>query len=280
MKKFDVIVMNPPFETRNKSEKKTRPLWQDFVKKSIDICAKNGHVVNVHPSGWRSVEGRFKETQNLLKSKQMMYLEMHHFKEGQDVFDAAIDYDWYVLKNTENDGLTKIKFQDESEDQIDISQYEFIPNGMFREIMQLVAKKDEEKVSMISESAYHTQRLNVMSKEKTATNPYPCVYTVNSSGIPTFWYSNYNKVHFGIPKVIWANGASGVMIDAKGEYGLTQFARAIVDDVENLAHIKKAMESERFIKNIMGFKHSLGDKYNRKIIATFRKDFWKEFIND
>ena len=81
------------------------------------------------------------------------------------------------------------------------------------------------------------------------------------------------------PKVIFANGASGVVIDYNGDLGLTEFAYAIIDEVENLENIKNALLSEKFIKKVMNFKNSLGDKYNRKIIATFRKDFWKEFID-
>jgi len=35
-------------------------------------------------------------------------------------------------------------------------------------------------------------------------------------------------------KVIWANGAGGPILDLKGEYGMTEFAYAIVDDPEVL----------------------------------------------
>lgn len=52
----------------------------------------------------------------------------------------------------------------------------------------------------------------------------------------------------------------------------------IIDETKNLPFILKALKSEHFIKNIMGFRESFGDKYNKKIIATFRKDFWKEFL--
>ena len=69
-------------------------------------------------------------------------------------------------------------------------------------------------------------------------------------------------------------------MDKEGEYGLTEFASAIVDDPKNLDGIKQALQTERFIRNIMNFKESLGDKYRRKIIATFRKDFWKEFVDE
>jgi hypothetical protein len=101
---------------------------------------------------------------------------------------------------------------------------------------------------------------------------------VKKGGIPTFKYSSLNnKGHFGIPKVIFSNGSAVSPIIDYGEYGLTQFSYAIVDDVENLNKIKTALENEVFVKEIMGFV-GLGDKYNRKIISKLRKDFWKEFL--
>jgi hypothetical protein len=65
--------------------------------------------------------------------------------------------------------------------------------------------------------------------------------------------------------------------DPKDEYALNDCS-GILDDIEKLPYIYKTLKSEHFIKNIMGFRESFGDKYNKKIIATFRKDFWKEFI--
>jgi hypothetical protein len=94
MKKFDVILMNPPYQSKSE-QGRTHPLWHKFVSKSIELCGNGGYVVNVHPSGWRNVDGKFKEIQQLLKSKQMLYLEMHHFQEGQKVFGVAIDFDWH-----------------------------------------------------------------------------------------------------------------------------------------------------------------------------------------
>jgi hypothetical protein len=52
-----------------------------------------------------------------------------------------------------------------------------------------------------------------------------------------------------------------------------------VDEPSNLPLIEKALKNEKFISKIMLFKDGLGDKYNRKVIATFRKDFWKEFVD-
>lgn len=280
--KFDVVIMNPPYQKKsNANDTNTQPLWHKFVAKSIGLIKENGFLVAVHPSGWRNVTGAFKNTQNLLKSKAMRYLKLHSFRDGQLVFDVAINFDYYILQNTSKKCLTDILFEDGIKQKISISNLEFIPSENFNEIMSLVAKDGEEKVEIMGNCPYHTQK-EYMRREQGQGFIYPCVYTVKSpekGNTPTFFFSKTNKKgHFGIPKVIFAGGASGVYLDADGEYGLTQFAYAIIDNPKNLKNIKKALQTEKFIRKIMGFKASLGDKYNRKIIATFRKDFWKDFI--
>jgi hypothetical protein len=34
-------------------------------------------MVAVHPDGWRAVDGRFKDVQLLLRSNEVLYLELH-----------------------------------------------------------------------------------------------------------------------------------------------------------------------------------------------------------
>ena len=84
--------------------------------------------------------------------------------------------------------------------------------------------------------------------------------------------------HFGIPKVIFSNGAAPqVIVDKKGEYGLTQWAFGIVDTPSNLPRIKKALESEDFIKLCKYMRFTL-DRYDVKFLSCFRRDFYKEFL--
>ena len=282
VEKFDVIVQNPPYQTNNPGEKKTHPIWDKFVKKALDITIDGGYMVAVHPSGWRNVDGRFKDTQVLLRSKQMTYLEIHSFKDGLKTFGAKIDYDFYCVKNVDSDKsfLTMVKCVNEAVERVNIFEMEFIPAENIEFVHSFVAKSGEETVEILhSYSAYETRK-EWMSKEQNEEFKHPCIYMVKYGLNLVFHYSTLNdKGHFEIPKVIWGNGATDVLVDDKGKYGLTQFAYAIVDEVENLDNIKKALDNQRFIKDVMGYRDGLGDKYNRKIIATFRKNFWKEFLN-
>lgn len=289
VEKFDLIIQNPPYQMLKETEKnknsknpKTQPIWNLFVNKSITILSESGYMVMVHPGGWRDIKGSFKDTQNLLKEKSLLELHMFPFKSGLEIFKAKTNFDYYILKNEINNGcITEIHCENGSIENLNLTDLEYIPGENISYINNLFANPNEERVTMISDSSYHTQqgdKKGFLSKKMYNDFKLPVVYMVSFKNIPTFWYSNINKGHFGIPKVIWANGSSGVIIDDKGEYGLTQFSRAIVDDSENLLNIKKALESDKFIKEVMLFKNGLGHKYNNKVISMLKKDFWKDFI--
>jgi hypothetical protein len=295
--KFDIIVMNPPYQELKEGNTKSQTLWDKFVIKTINNLVEGGYLVAVHPERWRNVGKEFEKVRNLLKSKQMLSLEIHDYADGLKTFKVKTTYDFYCLHNVPNTMFTQIKCENKiikekdgelknvggKIERVDLSKIEFIPNGMYKEFEKLLAKKGEEKVEMIVDSSYHTQRTEQMSKTQTEIFKYPCVYTTLSTDVVNFWYSNTNqKGHFGISKVIWSNGtASKPIVDENGDYGLTQFAYAIIDEPKNLSFIQKAMLSPKFIK-LMNFRDGNGGKfghrYDKNTIALFRKDFWKEFL--
>ena len=280
VEKFDIVMGNPPYQIQKEGNTKTHPLWHLFVEKSINILSEGGYLNMIHPSGWRNVNGVFKDTQKLMTSKEIQYLEMHTFKDGLKTFGAKINYDFYCLKNSPNVGYeTKIVCEDNSVVYMDLSKMEFIPGENIKEIYSLVAKDGEEKVNIIYSRSLYGNDKKHMSKQQTETNIHPCVYMVSYLNNPTFFYSSIKGEHFNTPKIIWGNGSSGLIVDINGDYGLTQFAHGIADEPENLPLIERALKNERFISKIMLFKNGLGDKYNRKVISLFRKDFWKEFVD-
>jgi len=278
VEKFDLIIQNPPYQMQKEGFKKTQPLWHLFVQKSLNFLNNDSYMIMVHPGSWRNVDGMFQETKVKMTSKQILYLNMNSTKVGFDIFGANIDFDYYLLKNTNSKIDTDIVDMNNNIYSVSLKNIDFIPNSNISEVLNLVAKPGEEKIFLIWDSKHHTQRLDRMSKIKDDTFKYPCLYTVGKKN-PGFWYSKDKSTHFDLPKVIWGNGLTDVITDSSGKYGLTQFAYAIVDEINNLENIQKALKSERFIKEIMGYNKGVGHIYNRKIIATFRKDFWKEFIN-
>lgn len=276
--KFDCIIGNPPYQTE--TDGNSRPIWDKFVIKSFDILNEDGYLALIHPAGWRNVDGRFTDVRDLLLSKQMEYLEIHNESDGISTFGAETRYDWYVVKNSNRAKKTQIVFEDGTTKKINLTELPFIPNSTYDKIASLIADPGEELVELIHNSSYHHTRNHVSSK-KTKKFKHPVVYTVTSEGTPTFKWSSRNDLgHFGIPKLIWSNGrisSVGSLLDDDGKYGLTQFAYAITDTPKNLKWMQKAFNSKEF-RDLM-YACSVGFlSINHRIISTFRKDFWKEFV--
>ena len=135
---------------------------------------------------------------------------------------------------------------------------------------------------LYSRSAYAYDKPHT-SKQQDTVHQHPCVNNIGEAdNITDIWWSNTNtNGHFGIPKVIFGRLGYGIYIDAVGGYGMSHGCFGIVDNPDNLENIKKILKTEAF-KDIMGACNAGGlrENYNYKVIALFRKDFWKDFINE
>jgi hypothetical protein len=277
--KFDVVIGNPPYQ-KKVGASNTEPMWHHFVLKAFELCKPNGWVSLIHPNGWRNTKGRFKKVKDLLLSKRMVYLNMNDYETGNQTFNASTSFDYYIVNNSEYDNtLVKVCNSKNETAYINLHQFDFIPDSNIELFSKIVAGKDDERVEILhSESAY-AHRAEWMSDKKTGKYKYPCVYTISKrNGIREYYSKRNDNGHFGKPKVMLSNGgASYPIIDSDGEYGLMEYSFAICDTKKNLPQIKRALESEKF-STLMESVTYLSHKYNRKIIETFRKDFWKEFI--
>jgi len=280
--KFDVILGNPPYQQKV-GPKKTETLWDKFIVKSFTLLKSSGYLVYVHPSGWRNIAGKFKNIQKEILTRNLQYLEIHNEKDGMKTFSSETRYDWYVLKNEIVDNTnTIIKFQDGTTNTINVNGLEFIPNGEYEKIMSMIAKNGEESVDVIHDYSLYETRKSWMSKTKTEECKYPCVYTVNSKSEITYYYSSKQHGHYEVPKFIWSNGrisSIGSYVDINGDYGLTQFAYAIVDKPENLQKIKEVFDTKDF-RNLMELCAVGQLTVNYKVISIFKKDFWKIFTGE
>lgn len=278
--KFDIVIGNPPYQEHKEGFTKTKPLWNLFVDKSLSIMEKGGFLNMVHPGGWRSPKGIFRNIYTSFISKNLIFLSINDFKKGLETFGVGTNYDFYCLQNINTDkNLTKVVSTDGRIHELDINKFEFIPNGDFEGYINLIAKENQEKVNILySRSAYGTDKNN-MSRLEIDDFIYPCVYTITQrEGINLFFSKTINNGHFNIPKVIWSNGLGTYpIVDNIGQYGLTQFSYGIVDELENLENIKKSLESDKFLK-LMEYSKFTNNKYDYKVISTFKKDFWKDFV--
>jgi hypothetical protein len=278
--KFDVIVGNPPYQ-KQVGPTKTEPIWDKFVKKAFELSAESGYVALIHPSGWRNVAGRFTFVRNLLLSKQVEYLEIHNIKDGISTFGAETRYDWYVAKNIDSTSqLTDVTFEDGTTSSINLASMPFVPNRSYEKIASLIAGPGRETVEILySRSAYGTDKEHI-NKVQTDKFKYPVVYMVRKTGeIELCWSSTNLNGHYNIPKIIWSNtriSSVGTFIDREGLYALTNWNFAIVDSPDILEHIQTAFKNPEFISLLEAIsQQSVGINY--RALATFRKDFWKEF---
>jgi hypothetical protein len=273
---FDIIVGNPPYQddTGNKGNK----LWTKFVEIILDkkqFLNNNGYLLFVHPSLWRQIDHKI---QKIMTNKQIIYLEIHNEKDGFKTFSANTRYDWYLLQNKEYEYDTIIKDENNKIVKVNINKMKFIPNYNFNIISKLTSS--DIKVEILHSESIYEPRKKWMSGNKDNTFKFPCIYSINKSNTPSFKWSNINdKGHFGIPKVIWGGGATGFIFDKTGEYGMTQWASAIVDNVKILPIIKEALESDNFNKIIKAISVSK-QEINYKILREFNKDFYKIINNN
>ena len=271
---FDAVIGNPPYQNSNNNKGTGNILWNLFVEKSLnEWLIKNGLLLYVHPRGWRQIKNKIG---TLMKSKQIIYLNMNNLKKGLETFKCSTDYDYYLIENTDVYTNTIINDYKNHEYEYKITnQLEFIPNNSIPEVYGLINIVDDN--GFINDQSLYEPRKNWMSTIKTEEFKYPCVYSINSKNeISNKWSKINNKEHFCITKFIFSNG-NGTFKDFDGDYGLTQWAYAIKCNKEDMNDVEKAYNSDKF-KNIMDAINLTSNRYNYNVIKQFKNNFWKEFI--
>jgi hypothetical protein len=270
---FDAVIGNPPYNDNSGNKGKGHMLWDKFVIISLNKFLKeNGYLVYVHPAVWRQYEH---PCLDIIKKKQLLYLEIHNVDDGQKTFKCATRYDWYVLQNKINIHKTIIKGEDGIISEVNLKEWNFIPNMMFDEIKKLITNDNKLDVNYYR-SDYGADKKWV-KKIKNDEFKYPVVYSINKENKLSLCYSNTNeKGHFGKSKFIFSNGA-GFYCDGNGDYGLTQWSYCIYDNKETLPLIEKAFRSIKFNK-IKEAIHLDSSSYNIKVMKLFKKDFYNDFL--
>jgi phosphoribosyl-ATP pyrophosphohydrolase len=165
--------MNPPYQTKSDiKNEKTQPVWDKFIEKALSICKDDGFLASVNPSGWRSTGDIF-DAAKIIKEKQIEYLEIHNEQDGIKTFGATTRYDWYVLRNSKISKNTTIVDQDGNVLEVDLRKMPFIPNAKIDRVLSFLAKKGEEKVEVVCDSSYHTQRKNIIRETRDSDFKYP-----------------------------------------------------------------------------------------------------------
>jgi hypothetical protein len=282
--KFDAVIGNPPYNSsqNNKGKKGGGDLlWNKFVVNSINVLKENGYLIFVHPPGWRKPESEKSKFKNLfelmVKDNQMIYLEIHDTKDGKSVFNAGTRYDWYHIQKIKQYKKTIIKGEDNKIYNVDLNNWNFLPNSNFDIIEKMLLKDNDKKCKiMYSRSSYGSDR-NWVSNKKTNEYKYELIHSTPQNGIRYMYSSKNDKGHFGIKKVIF--GDSGIynsIIDMEGKYGMTQHSMAIQIKNKNEGNeIKKVLDSEEFKKILKSCSWS-NFQIDWRLFTYFKKIFYKE----
>jgi hypothetical protein len=288
VERWNLIIQNPPYQ-EVVGHKKTQQLWASFVCKSFSKLKDNGYMNFVHPGGWRFITDRsmteIREVNKIYKNNQVLYAELHTYKDGSDIFGVETDYDVIFFKKVKTYNKSLVKTNTDGEILLDFKEF---GNNIPTDNLSLFKKltNSDDKVNLLySRSLYGSDKRNT-SNIKDQFYKYPVIYGYPIKGI-SFIYTNEKNGHFGISKLILIRASINTILDIDGEYGLSQYAAAIVDTKENLIEIKKVIDSDKFKKLKAYFLGVVSQNTNAaidatgnmfKIIREFKKDFWREFI--
>ena len=272
---FDAVIGNPPYQNTTKNKGTGNTLWNLFVNMSIEKwLVINGYLLFIHPRGWRQIKNK---TGNLMRTKQIIYVNMNDVKKGLEYFKCSTDYDYYLLQNVNINKKTIINdYKNEIYEYFINEDVKFIPNHSFNEVFKIIDNNVVDNGFLNNQSSYELRK-KWMSNVKSDVYKYPCIYSINSKNIASLkWSSQNDKGHFNVTKFIFSNG-SGYIHDLDGTYGLTQWAYAIVCDKKDIKKVEQSFNSNDFL-NVIDAIQLTSNKYNYNIIKKFKKDFWKEFI--
>ncbi len=281
---FDLVIGNPPYN-KNGCINTGNTIWQKFVEKSLNEWVKNGGMlVFVHPASWRKPEGGKSRNNGLFKlmchDNTMTYLEIHDTKDGMKTFKCGTRYDWYcIIKKRNKNYKTTVKDEDGIILSLNLRDFHFLSNKNIEFVYKLLAKDNEEKcVVLYSRNAYGADKKHV-SRTKTEKFRYPLIHSTTKTGI-RYCYTNDNTIDFfGKSKVIFGEtGINEVVIDADGEYGMTQNSIGLgFNTQEEAKKLKETLESDTFKNLVMKSCSWSIYRIDWRLFTYFRKDFWKEF---
>ena len=286
--KFDHVIGNPPYQ-RSIDGGKTEQIWPELTLKFASLLKEGGDYHMLHPGNWKtSNKKEFKSVKKMYSENKIIFMKFNDYAQGFKTFGVNTDYDEISMVKKNEKGKSRVLTVD-FDGEIDVSEFNIIPTLGLKHFLSLKAKLDEERVEILySRSAYGTDKTNT-SDTKTEKFKHPVIYGQPVKGIKYVYANSKDKGHFGIPKLIIANASTNSILDLNGEFGMSQFAQAIVDKPDNLIRIQKVMETDK-MRELKTLFCGLGN-VNRnaiidaqgnmfKFIAEFRKDFWKEFYTD
>jgi hypothetical protein len=310
---FEAVIGNPPY---NKSKSGTlkggyggRSLWDKFVICSLDEWVTiNGYLLFITPPSWRK-PGHYLWSK-MTRENQLVFLKCYSQKQGESFFGCSTRVDYYLIRKCQKYNDTEIIGQDEKEYKVDVREWEFLPAGDIDVIKKMLGNSEviysrslygTDKKNILpkmlgnseiiySSSIYDTRRKWVLPLKKKESREdyyercrqekytYPIIHNMTKAYGNGFVYSNENKGHFGVKKVVLSFGNQYPYNDYKGEYGMSQICFGIpISNKEEGEMICKAINTDKF-KSVLKYTKWSTFQTDWRMFKHFRAGWWRDFL--
>lgn len=288
-KKFDIIIMNPPYNISN-TKLSGNPLYQNFLRKFIPLLNKNGYLISVNPRGWRKPYYIKSKTHDLFElmchKNTMLYLEIHNSQDGIKEFNAATNYDFFCIKNELNKNyLTTINDEKRVIIKLNLNQWNFLPNFDINIIKELIDLDFINNLNIIYSRSIYDLRKKYINNDKTDIFKYPVIHNTNKNDLVLFYTSHIDNTIFNQPKLIFKKShllIDNIIVDKNDTYGITyNCIRIYIDDYisQNLNIIINILKSNVF-KNVIKACNWSMFSIDYNFLKLLKKDFFLHKIFD
>ena len=222
MKKFDLVIGNPPYQKENpvsddRIQPKNHSLWSEFLVKSFEFAKENGNIVLITPDSWMSPTHVGFKT---FKEKQLIEANLDCGK----YFNEGSTFTYWIAENREiykDSLLSNIKFN--------FNEFDYIPRDPKRSlaIHKKVITIDLPKLEMHGDTTCHSSKKHIVKKEQSAEFKYPHFHTN-----PQMRYANIKSKYFDNIKLYWTGSGAYVPRKNYGDMGQTECSGCILAENE------------------------------------------------
>jgi hypothetical protein len=257
VEKFNIIMGNPPFNAEKITGTGERVrgkqiLWDEFIKKSLDIIEPKGLLCFITPPPWRKPEHKLYSL--MTQDNQLLYLHIIGKARGKNLFDVVQRFDLYIIEKTPKYKNTEIIDELDHKIELDLSKWPFIPNYEYDNIKRILTTA-ESGIDVIYDTFYHAQKeqgktkhTEHMTQKDKETYKYPVVHQNGVNGLTCIYTDDDTKGHFRVSKVLLsANEQQYPVNDYAGKYGMSEITFGIPITSEKQGDdIVKAINTDEF----------------------------------
>ena len=265
---FDVVLGNPPYNIDGIKHKGQKNIYVFFDVMALNHwLAPNGYLLFIHPPVYRIPNHKIQHTKinlnQLLTQKKIETIKMYDISTIYKLMNVMINADFIIIKNTNNDLISKTKIIDTTGVcyYMSIKPNDFIVNFGLNIMEKLKDKCSNGTVNLILNSEMHAQKIIL---DESISPVYKNIHGITKKGIKLVM-STKKHTYYNYPKLI-INGIGSynyVFYDRKGEYGITQSPVAIINpDINTVKLIESPLfhfiaNSTKIIGNNFNIKTSL-----------------------